>query len=126
MSATITDTWTIIGRKRRASKQVLGGARSGAALAGLALVLGCGTSAPPPPKPGEKAPLVAAPAKQDALPPLPRVDVHMHVDLRAAREALAIMAEQNIVVGLNASGGEPGYGLEASQEVATRSGGRLL
>jgi predicted TIM-barrel fold metal-dependent hydrolase len=60
------------------------------------------------------------------LPPIPKIDVHLHVDLDAADEALAILAEHQIVVGLNASGGEPGRGLEQSIELARRSGGRLL
>jgi predicted TIM-barrel fold metal-dependent hydrolase len=106
----------MIGRKLPASKQVL-------CTVSLGLLLACGTSAPP----RENAPeAVAGAAKARTAPPLPRVDVHMHVDLRAAGEALAIMAEQNIVIGLNASGGEAGFGLEASQEVAARSAGRLL
>ncbi len=116
----------MIGRKPRASKRLLGARGFGAGIAGIALVAACGTSSPPSPKPGEKPPAVAERGQDKTLPPLPRVDVHLHVDLRAAEEALAIMAEQNIVVGLNASGGEAGMGLEASAEVATRSKGRLL
>lgn len=66
--------------------------------------------------------------KQPAAPPapIPKIDVHLHVDLDAADEALAILAEHGIVAGLNASGGEPGRGLEQSLELARRSGGRLL
>jgi predicted TIM-barrel fold metal-dependent hydrolase len=74
---------------------------------------------------GAEAAAAREPVKQ-ALPPIPRVDVHLHVDLDAADEALAILAEHGIGVGLNASGGEPGRGLEQSVELARRTGGRLL
>lgn len=57
--------------------------------------------------------------------PIPKIDVHTHVDPRAAGEALAIFGEQHIAIGLNASGGEPGRGLETSIELAQRTGGRL-
>jgi predicted TIM-barrel fold metal-dependent hydrolase len=58
--------------------------------------------------------------------PIPKIDVHLHVDPTAADEALAILREQNIVVGLNASGGEPGRGLEQSVALAKQTDGRLL
>lgn len=105
----------MIGRKPLASKQVL-------FAVSLGLLAACGSSAPAPQKPREAQPALKA---QPPEKPLPRVDVHMHIDLRAAEEALAIMAEQNIVVGLNASGGEAGMGLEASAEIASRSKGRI-
>jgi predicted TIM-barrel fold metal-dependent hydrolase len=58
-------------------------------------------------------------------PDLPRIDVHLHIDLRAADDAIAILREHNIAIGLNASGGEVTRGLEASREVASRTGGAL-
>jgi predicted TIM-barrel fold metal-dependent hydrolase len=57
---------------------------------------------------------------------IPKIDVHLHIDPDASDEALAILKEQNIAVGLNASGGEPGRGLEESVALAKRSQGRLL
>jgi predicted TIM-barrel fold metal-dependent hydrolase len=52
--------------------------------------------------------------------------VHLHVHPDAAGTALAILAENRIALGLNASGGAPGEGLETSLALAQRSGGRLL
>jgi predicted TIM-barrel fold metal-dependent hydrolase len=43
-----------------------------------------------------------------------------------ARAALEILLDNGIEVGLNASGGEPGQGLEESAQIAEASGGRLL
>jgi hypothetical protein len=64
--------------------------------------------------------------EEDELPaPIPRIDVHLHIDPRSASEALAILAEQNIAIGLNASGGEAGHGLETSVQLAEQTGGRL-
>jgi len=79
------------------------------------------------PRRGREAgkPAENAPSKPDAGP-IPKIDVHLHIDPAAASEALAILAEHGIVLGLNASGGEPGRGLETSIELAARSGGRLL
>jgi predicted TIM-barrel fold metal-dependent hydrolase len=50
--------------------------------------------------------------------------LHVHPD--AALTALEILKENGIAIGLNASGGEPGEGLEASLEIAQHSAGRLL
>lgn len=109
----------MIGRKARGSKQVV---------LGLGLLLAaaaCKASTPTP----EGAALREKPAAESPRPArpsdLPRVDVHLHVDLRAADEALAILREHNIAIGLNASGGEVSRGLEASREVALRSRGAL-
>ena len=49
----------------------------------------------------------------------------MHISLDAAELALALMRSASIVVGLNASGGAPGYGLEQSMALARSSHGRL-
>lgn len=56
---------------------------------------------------------------------LPKIDVHLHIDLTAGAEALAILAENGIELGLNASGGEPGEALDASVAFAKEHGGRL-
>jgi predicted TIM-barrel fold metal-dependent hydrolase len=68
----------------------------------------------------------SAQTEERAQPPIPKIDVHLHIDPDALDEALAILREQNIVVGLNASGGEPGRGLEQSIAIAQQSAGRLL
>jgi predicted TIM-barrel fold metal-dependent hydrolase len=67
-------------------------------------------------------------AEAEAKPPapIPKVDVHLHIDPATADLALAIPAENGIALGLNASGGEPGRGLETSHELAQRTQGRLL
>jgi predicted TIM-barrel fold metal-dependent hydrolase len=77
---------------------------------------GASSTNPAAPNPTQKAP----------PPPIPKIDVHLHVHPDAAGTALEILAENGIVVGLNASGGEPGLGLETSLEIARRSKGRLL
>ena len=58
--------------------------------------------------------------------PIFKIDVHTHVHPDAVGTALAIFAENGIAVALNASGGEPGRGLELSMDLARKSGGRLL
>jgi predicted TIM-barrel fold metal-dependent hydrolase len=111
MSATIPNTWRMIGRKLGGSKQV--------ALALLIIASACRTSelrAKPAQKEGKTEP---APAD------LVKVDVHLHIDLRSADEALSILREHHIAIGLNASGGEVTRGLEASRELAQRSKGAL-
>lgn len=73
------------------------------------------------------APTAPTPAPAPSPPKaLPKVDVHLHVAPDASDLALQILREQGIVVGLNASGGALGQGLEASAAVARASGGRLL
>lgn len=93
---------------------------------------GCGPSPPSGPAASrETAQLETtrkAPASSSAAPDhsLPKIDVHLHVDLRSVNEALSILNEHRIVIGLNASGGEAGGGgLELSQQVAIESKGRL-
>lgn len=96
----------MIGRKLRGSKRVA-----------LALwLVGCSASGPGAP---DKA------VHEPTLSDLPKVDVHLHIDLRSADEALAILREHRIVIGLNASGGEVTRGLESSREVAIRTKGAL-
>lgn len=121
MSVTIPNTWSSIGRKLGGSKRVVRKRVTWVGVAALALAtLGCKPSAPRPNEPTpQKQAVTEAPSA------LPRVDVHLHIDLRAVKDALEILKEQHIVVGLNASGGEPGRGLELSQEVARRSRGAL-
>lgn len=112
----------MIGRKLGGSKRVLRKLVTWVGVAALTLpVAGC-RPAEPSAKPGattEKQPVTRVPSD------LPRVDVHLHIDLRAADEALAILREHRIVIGLNASGGSPGRGLEESRELALRSKGAL-
>src|SRR5690349_285836 len=81
--------------------------------------LGCGPSAPSPRR-AESA-QQPAPATAAATAKLPKIDVHLHIDLAVTGEALAILGENGIALGLNASGGEPGGGgLEQSAFVAKR------
>jgi predicted TIM-barrel fold metal-dependent hydrolase len=75
---------------------------------------------------GCDAPKPAPRAEPGARAVIPKIDVHLHVDMAAAGEALAILAEQGIAVGLNASGGEPGRSLEQSLALAEQSSGRIL
>ena len=56
---------------------------------------------------------------------IPKIDVHLHVDLRSADLAIAILREHGIRLGLNAYGGIPGGGLEASAQLATQRKGAL-
>jgi hypothetical protein len=65
-------------------------------------------------------------AKKPANAPLLKVDVHLHIDLRVGEQALAILEENGIVLGLNASGGEPGPELAESLRFARSHGDRLL
>lgn len=87
-----------------------------------ALSAGCEPKRAGAPEAGE----ARAAAERPVPAPIAKIDVHMHVDPAAAAEALAIMDEQQIAIGLNASGGEPGRGLEQSSALARASGGRLL
>jgi len=91
------------------------------ALALALLAAGCKANAP------EARPLISSdkPPEKKAPADLPRVDVHLHIDLRAADEAIAIMREHHIVVGLNASGGEVTRGLESSRDLALKTKGAL-
>ena len=86
----------------------------GGLLCAVCLALACAD--PPAPKPSGERPRRR----------LPKVDVHLHVDLGSGEQALAILAESGVVLGLNASGGEPGPDLEASRRFAAAHGGRLL
>lgn len=95
----------------------------------MATMWACSPASPsaettPGPAIGSKQPVTKAVAAQHPAD-LPRIDVHLHIDLRAADDAIAILREHNIAIGLNASGGEVTRGLEASREVATRTGGAL-
>jgi len=74
-----------------------------------------------PQKPAESA----APALE-ALPPIPKFDVHLHVAPEVARATLRVLMASGVEVGFNASGGEPGMGMEQSAEIAMVSNGRLL
>jgi predicted TIM-barrel fold metal-dependent hydrolase len=87
-------------------------------LALLVVALGCGRDRPADTRGASPEPRPEAGQT--------KVDVHMHVALDAVDDALAVMAEQQIVVGLNASGGAPGQGLEQSAAVTELTGGRLL
>lgn len=80
----------------------------------------------PPPDPPADPPTRPQSSEALDLPPLPRVDVHLHVALDSVVVANAILEEQHIVIGLNASGGAPGYGLEESMAAARATQGRLL
>jgi predicted TIM-barrel fold metal-dependent hydrolase len=80
---------------------------------------------PPPDPHDESPPRLRADARDDARP-LPRVDVHLHVAPDSVEMTIAILDEQRIAIGLNASGGAPGYGLEESMAVARATNGRLL
>lgn len=125
MSVTIPSTWRMIGRKLGGSKRVLRNLFIWICTAACALAIASCKAAAPRAEPGlkpEKQPVTQALAPASDLP---RVDVHLHIDLRAADEALAILREHHIVVGLNASGGEAGRGLEQSRELALRSKGAM-
>jgi hypothetical protein len=74
----------------------------------------------------EQAPAGVGETAAPAPAPIPKVDVHLHVDPASASLALDILGENGVVLGLNASGGEPGHGLETSHELAQRTHGRLL
>ena len=54
-----------------------------------------------------------------------KVDVHMHIELASGDQALALMRASNVVVGLNASGGTPTFGLPESKAFEKSSAGRL-
>jgi hypothetical protein len=56
---------------------------------------------------------------------MPKIDVHVHVAPQASETALAVLREQGIRIGLNASGGHPGTELARSEQIAQSSGGRL-
>lgn len=82
---------------------------------------------------GRQERTTAAPGTIEAKPPakptperIAKIDVHLHVHPDAAQAALEILSENGIAVGLNASGGEPGMGLETSIQLAQQSRGRLL
>src|SRR5688500_18886867 len=122
MSATIQNTWSIIVRKLDASNRVVRRLVTWLSAAAFIAASAAGKPAAAPPSEASK------PQKQAvsrAASTLHRVDVHLHIDLRTADEALSILREHHIVIGLNASGGEAGRGLEQSQEVALRSKGAL-
>lgn len=91
----------------------------------LASFTACGGTAPPP-GPASEQPAKPRSAERADDGPLPKVDVHLHVDLDSVALADAILREQHIVIGLNASGGAPGYGLEESMAAARATHGRLL
>ena len=99
--------------------------RSWASALVFASLAGCGGTAPPP-APADDAPARPRSADRADDGPLPKVDVHLHVALDSVAIADAILREQHIVIGLNASGGAPGYGLEESMTVASATHGRLL
>jgi len=65
-------------------------------------------------------------AARPAKAALPKVDVHLHIDLRVGEQALAILEENGVILGLNASGGEPGPELAHSLRFARDHGDRLL
>lgn len=98
----------------KASKGLPAASAVSVLVAGLCLALAC-RDAPP-----------AQVQQERPTRPLPKVDVHLHVDLRSGEQALAILAESGVVLGLNASGGEPGPDLEASRQFAQAHAGRLL
>ncbi len=93
----------------------------------LCLTVGCARACSPGAHIAANATSPAsAPAQRGAAPAaIPKIDVHLHVHPAVADEALAILAENGIAMGLNLSGGEPGAGLEESMEIARRSDGRL-
>ena len=64
-------------------------------------------------------------AQPPAPAAIPKIDVHLHIDPRRIATTLAILAENRIEIGLNASGGEIGAGLEDSIQIARNTGGRL-
>lgn len=56
---------------------------------------------------------------------IPKIDVHVHVSTERAREAIALLRRHGVRIALNASGGSPGMGLEASADAARATGGAL-
>ncbi|MFW6050022.1 MAG: amidohydrolase family protein [Myxococcota bacterium] len=91
-----------------------------AALALVALVIlapwrdWLGSPSAPPPQPS-----------RTRYPDIPRIDVHVHVPPDRAEEAVALFERHHVRLALNASGGHPGRGLEASADAAGRTDGRL-
>jgi predicted TIM-barrel fold metal-dependent hydrolase len=66
------------------------------------------------------------PPHSDPFPlPIPKIDVHTHLDPRAIGVALAIFDEHGIGTAINASGGMPGEGLEAVVAAARSTNGRI-
>jgi predicted TIM-barrel fold metal-dependent hydrolase len=77
------------------------------------------------PPPGPTGPTPEPPTEAERFLDVPRIDVHTHIGLEQADQALAIMDAEGIAIALNASGGAPGSGLERSIEIAERTHGRL-
>jgi predicted TIM-barrel fold metal-dependent hydrolase len=62
----------------------------------------------------------------DAYAAIPKIDVHVHVPPSRAREAVRVFARHGVRLALNASGGHPGPGLDASLAASRAAGGGLL
>ncbi len=58
--------------------------------------------------------------------PIPKIDVHVHVAPSLAAQAVDILRENGIEIGLNASGGVPGGGLELSLRAMAETDGHLV
>jgi predicted TIM-barrel fold metal-dependent hydrolase len=66
---------------------------------------------------------VRPPAEFD--PGLPKIDVHLHISPAATGDALRMLEQAGIRVGLNASGGAPGPSLARSLAIAETTSGRI-
>lgn len=95
-------------------------ASSAVAIAGAAVALAVALW------PGDPERELAAVAPTTGFAQIPKIDVHVHVPTKMAASAVDVFTRQGVVLSLNASGGHPGPGLDASREAAQRTGGRLL
>lgn len=64
------------------------------------------------------------PASADGRP-IPKIDVHVHIAPSVFDEAVAALGESGVELALNASGGEPGRGLERSRAAVETTHGHL-
>ena len=83
--------------------------RASTAIVALALLAGCSSGGRQAPKPR----------------PIPRIDVHTHIDPEVWRRAIPLLDRGRIAVAVNVSGGFAGHGLEEALEAQRASGGRL-
>jgi predicted TIM-barrel fold metal-dependent hydrolase len=105
---------------RRARRRILLGLAA-LAIVGLIILSPWRQWLDPSPPPGRPAPGPAPTLHPD----IPRIDVHVHVDPRLAPGAVAMFARHHVHIALNASGGTPDRGLDASVQAAARTSGRL-
>lgn len=83
-----------------------------------AIAVGAWLRAQVPPEP-------TTPAPTARFADIPKIDVHCHVPAARTSEAADLFARQGVVLALNASGGQPGGGLERSVEAMHRARGRV-